>query len=298
VAKFGSIFDMLNTDYTVILFYKFIDIADPESLKIEQKKLGGSLNLKGRMIIAKEGINATLEGKNSDVEQYMETLKQDPRFADILFKESVGTGSAFTKLKIKVRPEIVTLGAGDFDIKNETAIELPAEDLEKMYQNGEDFVVLDLRNDYEIASGYFEKTIDPGLQNFRDLPQKLKELENLKNKKVVTVCTGGIRCEKATCLLKKEGFSNLYQLKDGIHTYMKKYPASNFKGTLFVFDNRMVTPVVPTENRPIVGECLYCQVATEDYANDDSVSPSRKILCCQNCFELHKDRLREAVAIK
>ena len=279
----------------VILFYKFINIADPELLKESQTALARSLNLTGRVLIATEGINATLEGEKKDIDKYIKALKKDERFADILIKESKGNGVAFPKLKVKVRPEVVTLGVGGFNPARDTASKLPAEELESWYEKNEDFVVLDLRNDYEIESGRFDKTVDPGLKNFRELTERLPELENLKDKKVVTVCTGGIRCEKATCFLKKEGFKNLYQLEDGIHTYIQKFPASHFKGTLFVFDNRMVTPVVEAENREVVGQCFYCEVKTENYANDDSVVPSKKILCCEDCFESESTNLRPSV---
>jgi len=114
---------------------------------------------------------------------------------------------------------------------------------------------------------------------------------------VVTVCTGGIRCEKATCLLKREGFKNIYQLQDGIHTYMAQFPNRHFKGTLFVFDNRMTTDVVALPAKEIIGRCLYCAGQTENYACDDSVRPSRKILCCVDCFEDRKDILRASVAV-
>lgn len=285
-------------DPIVILFYKFIQIDDPEKLRCEQMALAQSLDLKGRAIIAHEGINATFEGERENIEKYQTEFKKDPRFNDVVFKESSGTGMAFPKLSIKVRDEIVVLKAGDFDPSIETATELPADELEKWYDSGEDFVVLDLRNDYEIASGAFEKTVDPKLSNFRDLPERLPDLENLKDRKVVAVCTGGIRCEKATCLLKREGFKNIYQLKDGIHTYIKKYPGRHFKGTLFVFDNRMTTPVVNADNREIIGQCEFCQTQTENYANDDSVRPSRKILCCDGCFAKHRDSLREPVSVK
>jgi len=210
-------------------------------------------------------------------------LKSDRLFADILVKESAGTGSAFPRLTVKVRDEVVTLGAGKFNIKKDTAKRLPAKELEKLYKNDEDFVVLDLRNDYETVSGKFDKTVDLGLSNFRDLPKKLKMLKHLKNRKVIAVCTGGIRCEKATCLLKKEGFTDLYQLEDGIHTYMKEYPAHHFKGSLFVFDNRMITDVVPTKNRIVMGQCAFCAVGTESYYSDDRYRPSKKILCCKDC---------------
>ena len=231
-------------------------MADPKAVADEQRAKCAEIGLKGRVLIAEEGINATLEGTREQAEAYKAFMKNDKNFSDILIKESAGTGDAFRRLVVKVRPEIVTLGAGRFDVKKETATELPPAELQKWYENGEDFVVLDLRNDYEITSGRFEKTIDPKLANFRDLPAKLAEMGDLKNKKVLTVCTGGIRCEKATCLLKREGFTDVYQLKDGIHTYMQQYPGQHFKGSLFVFDNRMVTDVVDIPNKEIVGCCV------------------------------------------
>ena len=276
----------------IILFYKFIDIKDPEKLKIEQKELCASLNLKGRMLIAEEGINATFEGSGNDIENYKKKLWENPLFTDVVFKESKGTGNAFTKLKILVRKEVVTLNAGKFDIKKETAEEMNVEDFDKLYETNEDFAVLDLRNDFEVDVGYFEKTVNPGLKNFRDLPEKLKELKHLKNKKIVAVCTGGIRCEKATCLLKKEGFTNINQLKDGIHTYMQKYPGKRFKGSLYVFDNRLVTDVVDIPNKEIVGKCFYCGNKSEDFYSNDNVRPSLKLICCSECAKVHSGEIR------
>jgi len=233
---FCNIYFMDKGEYTIILFYKFINMENPEQFRDEQKKLCEPLGLKGRLLIGVEGINGTFEGKHKDIETYKQEMHKDPRFSDIIFKESEGTGYGFSKLKIKVRDEIVTLGAGRFDVKNETAKEMTADEFDALYESGEDFVVLDLRNDFEVEAGYFEKTLDPKLRNFRDLPAMLPKLkEQLKGKKVVSVCTGGIRCEKATCLMNREGFENMYQLKDGIHTYMAKYPGKHFKGSLFVF---------------------------------------------------------------
>lgn len=279
-------------NYLIILFYKFITIENPEQFRIEHRALCESLDLRGRMLIASEGINATFEGTEENIKKYEAALHAMPDFKDLVIKESQGTGQAFTKLKIKVRKEIVTLGAGDFDIAEETAPEITAAELEEMYAKDEDFVVLDLRNDFEVLVGQFEKTYDPKLRNFRDLTELLPKLADLKNKKVVAVCTGGIRCEKATCLLKRHNFSNLYQLKDGIHTYMQQYPTSHFKGSLFVFDNRMTTPVVEGVDREIISKCSYCQIPTEQFYSDDSVRPSVKIICCDDCFLLHQDRLR------
>ena len=146
-------------NHYVILFYKFINLPDPKAVADAQRKVCADLGLMGRVIIADEGINATLEGTREQVDAYKEFLKQDEYFFDILVKESPSEGNSFHRLSVKVRPEIVTLGAGKFDVKNQTATELPAQELQKWYENNEDFVVLDLRNDYEIASGKFEKTI-------------------------------------------------------------------------------------------------------------------------------------------
>ena len=289
---------MKKEAYTVILFYKFTKIKNPEKFKIQQRKIAKDFNLMGRMLIAKEGINATFEGTDKDIKAYEKKLMQNKLLKGIVFKESEGNGKGFTKLKIKVRPEIVTLEAGEFNVKKETAPVITATQLEKMYQKNEDFVVLDLRNDFEVRAGYFEKTINPELKNFRDLPQKVSELLYLKDKKVIAVCTGGIRCEKATCLLKKGGFKNLYQLKDGIYSYMKKYPGRHFKGSLFVFDNRITTPIVDTNEREVVGQCAYCATKCEQFYNDDSTRPSKKIICCDKYIIRRKHILRSCVSVE
>ncbi len=296
---------MKKEGFTIILFYKFAKINNPAKFRDEHKKLAAGFALKGRMLVAKEGINATFEGTNNNIKAYMRAVKKIPLFKGIVFKQSEGHGLGFTKLQVKVRPEVVTLGVGELNIKKDTAKTITATQLEKMYEAAsakgsgapkDDFVVLDLRNDFEVEAGYFEKTVNPRLKFFRDLPGKINELAHLKDKKVVAVCTGGIRCEKATVLLKKEGFTNLYQLKDGIHTYIKKYPGKRFKGSLFVFDNRIVTPVVETEDRTIVGTCKYCGVVCEQFYNDDSIRPSRKVICCDNCIVRH-NKLRPAIPV-
>lgn len=290
----------------VILFYKFTPIKNPEAFKIKQKKIAEHYNLRGRMLIAREGINATFEGKTRDIKAYIKKQKQTKLFGDVVFKDSVGNGKGFTKLQVKVRPEVVTLGVGSLNIKKDTAPVVTAQRLEQMYQKNEDFVVLDLRNDFEVQAGYFEKTVNPNLSKFKDLPKKMAELTHLRSKKVVAVCTGGIRCEKATVLLKKEGFTNLYQLKDGIYSYMKKYPGKHFKGTLFTFDNRMVTGVVDGHDNEILADCFYCGPAKranpaqrgatihKEFYNDDSVRPSKKVICCDTCIVRHK-KLRKCV---
>lgn len=287
---------MQKNNYTVILFYKFTNIKNPEAFKLQQRKIAEKFNLKGRMLIAKEGVNATLEGTTKDIGAYIKKQKQTKLFKNVVFKDSLGNGKGFTKLQVKTRPEVVTLGVGELNIKKDTAPVVTATQLQKMYDKNEEFVVLDLRNNYEVRAGYFEKTVNPKLKNFRALPQKLKQLSHLKNKKVVAVCTGGIRCEKATVLLKKEGFNNLYTLEDGIWSYMKKYPGKRFKGTLFTFDNRMTTPVVENKKREVVGQCNFCYIKCENFYNNDLVRPSKKVICCDGCIKKHSE-LRSCIPV-
>lgn len=283
-------------NFRVILFYCFTPIENPAAFRDEQKALCLSLNLKGRLLIAPEGINGTFEGAVEDIEAYKKALTALPAFKDLVFKESVGNGKGFNKLEIKAKKEVVTLGVYDLNIKEETAPEITAEELENLYAKDEDFVVLDLRNDFEVEVGRFEKTVDPKLRNFRDLPDILPSLKHLKDKKVVAVCTGGIRCEKATCLLKREGFKDLYQLKDGIHTYMQQYPASKFKGSLYVFDNRLITTVVEGAEHEVIGRCAYCGNSCEQFYSDDSQRPSRKVICCETCYPNYSSILRSCVS--
>jgi len=278
--------------YTIVLFYTFSKIKDPERFRDKQREIAESFNLKGRMLVAKEGVNATFEGKTKDIKAYIAAQKKTRLFKEVVFKDSAGNGKGFTKLIVKVRPEVVTLGIGELNIKKDTAPTVTPLQLERMYNKNEDFVVLDLRNDYEVKAGYFEKTVNPELKRFKELPEKIKGLQPLKDKKVVAVCTGGIRCEKATVLLKREGFKNIYQLKDGIHAYIKKFPGKRFKGSLFVFDNRMVTPVVDVKNREVVGKCFFCNAKCEEFYNDDSVRPSKKIICCGHCIGMHHNLRR------
>lgn len=227
--------------YTVILFYKFVNIQDPNKLLLMQRNLCQSLDLKGRIIISTEGINGTLEGLDSDIAKYTQEVSQLSIFQDILFKKSSGTSNCFPKLSIKIRDEIVTTNLIYNDQlgphRNLTGKYLSSEDLHNWYQEGREFYMVDMRNDYEYQVGRFKNSIQPqSLKHFSNLPEILPEIEHLKEKTIVTCCTGGIRCEKASGFLMYNNFTDVYQLKDGIVTYMEKYPNSNFLGKLYVFD--------------------------------------------------------------
>ncbi len=271
--------------YSIILFYKYVQIDDPEGLKKAQIELLKALGMHGRMIIAKEGINGTFEGTSENVARYMEEMKKDPRFADIHWKVSTGTGDAFPRLSVKVRPEIVSLHLHENDINpNEiTGTHLKPEELRTWYDEGREFYIVDMRNDYELKVGKFEGTIFPGLENFRDLRERVAEIENLKDKTVLTVCTGGVRCEKASGFLKTQGFKDVYQLDGGIVSYMEKFPGKDFKGSLYVFDNRITMHFDKPESHTIIAACEVCGQSSERYVNCKNLMCHRHYIVCEKC---------------
>jgi UPF0176 protein len=278
----------MNSSYEILLYYKYVTIEDPEEFLAEHRQLCQELGLKGRIIIAYEGINGTVEGTVENTQKYIDTLTSDLRFADINFKRSPGTGEAFPKLSIKVRPEIVSLHLGEKDLNpNEvTGKYISAEELHDWMESGKEFFIVDMRNDYEHQVGHFEGSILPPLENFRDLPEVLPELEHLKDKTVVTVCTGGVRCEKASGFLVANEFKDVYQLKDGIVTYMEKYPNEHFKGQLYVFDNRITMGFnLDDPKREIVGKCAKCGAASEEYVNCANLNCHKHFIVCRNCRE-------------
>ncbi len=258
----------------------------------DQKSLCERLGLKGRIIIAKEGINGTVEGTFENTEEYINVMNEDNRFADINYKKSEGTGDAFPKLSIKVRDEIVSLhlGGNDFSPMETTGKYITAEELHELIHNkNEEFYIVDMRNDYEHKVGYFENSVLPSIKNFRDLPSALPELENLKDKKVITVCTGGVRCEKASGFLVKNGFQDVYQLHNGIVTYMEKYPNEDFVGKLYVFDGRVTIGFnTDSPEHKIVSNCDKCGAISDNYIDCEYIHCKgiRHILCCKDCYSV------------
>ena len=274
-------------DFQILLFYKYVHIADPEALRDQQWQLCERLGLKGRLIVSAEGINVTLEGELGNTEKYISEITKDPRFADIHFKRSPGIGDAFPKLSVKVRPEIVSLHLGDADLDPAkfTAKHLSVDELHQWFQSGEEFYIVDMRNDYEHKSGYFRDSILAPLSNFRDLPEKINDLAHLKHKKVLTVCTGGVRCEKASGFLLESGFTDVYQLYGGIVTYMEKYPNQDFLGKLYVFDKRILMGFnTDSPEHVVIGKCDLCGKTSENYVNCANQSCHKHFICCEDCL--------------
>ncbi len=272
--------------HEILLYYKYATIRNPEAFMAEHKAFCQKRNLKGRIIIAKEGINGTLEGLTKDTRAYRKFLTSKKGFAKIHWKISEGNGGVFPRLSIKVRPEIVSLSLHkakdtDVDPRKTTGVHLKPEQLKKWFDKGEEFTIIDMRNDYEHKVGAFKGSVLPQLKNFRDLPKVLPKLKKYADKKVLTVCTGGVRCEKASGYLIKKGFKDVYQLDGGIVSYMEKYPGKHFNGALYVFDGR-VTMAFPGE-REIIGICEKCGSKTEKYADCTNDSCGSQFLCCESC---------------
>jgi len=280
-------------NYTIILFYKYVLLKNPKRIKRSQSKVLKELDIKGRKIIADKGINATLEGLNKDINKYIRYMKAVEEFKRVQFKKSKGDGTCFPNLDIKVRDEIVSsyIDKSDLNPKKVTGKYIYPDKLHKLYKENKDFKIIDMRNDYEYKIGFFKDALNPKFKNFRDLPKITKQLEKVdKNTKIVTYCTGGIRCEKASGFLVKQGFKNVYQLYGGIHKYIEKYPDGNFLGKMYVFDKRVVTDGFKNNEErkqkvTVVGICELCEGKTENYVNCALKKCNRHMLMCQKCLD-------------
>lgn len=276
-------------EYQVLLYYKYTFVKDPLATMLWQKTLCEKLSLRGRIIIAEEGINGTVEGKKQNAILYTRAMKEFEPFRKIKYKKSVGTGKAFKKLSIKVRKDIISDKITDWHVNpNEvTGKYLSAATLHGwIKKNKDDFVIVDMRNNYEHKSGHFANSVLPPMETFRDLPKVLPQLKQYTDKTVVTVCTGGVRCEKASGYLIKNGFKDVYQLKDGIVTYMEKYPNQDFKGKLYVFDERVLMGFQADHpQHEVIGTCVRCGAKSEQYVNCKNDTCHRHLICCAKCAD-------------
>jgi len=230
-------------NYRVLLYYKYVTIEDPEQFKKEHKEFCDALGLKGRILVSDEGLNGTVSGTIEQTNKYMETLRSDDRFKDINFKIDEANEHAFKKMHVRYRPEIVSLKLGEEDINPNqvSGKHLEPEEFREALLD-DDTIVLDARNDYEYDLGHFRGAVRPDIRNFRELPEWIQEnKEKFMDKKIVTYCTGGIRCEKLTGWLLKEGFENVGQLKNGIHNYGTDPETQGelWDGKMYVFDERI-----------------------------------------------------------
>lgn len=274
----------------VILYYKFIPVADPAMTVRWQKELCAKLGLKGRVIISKHGINGTLGGEIENLREYKREMNRSVIFKGITYKWSDGTGHDFPRLSVKVRDELVAFGAPDEVKVDDKGVVgggkhlKPEQVHELVKERGEDVVFFDGRNAYEASIGKFKDAVVPATQTTRDFLDDLAgdKYSDIKDKPVVTYCTGGIRCEALSALMKNRGFKEVYQIDGGIVKYGEKYGDDGlWEGALHIFDDRMVHRF--SEKSKDIGQCIYCEGKTSRYINCGNVSCNKLVLVCESC---------------
>ncbi len=266
--------------YRVLLYYLYTPIGDAESFREAQHRFCLENNLLGRIIVASEGLNGTVSGLTADCESYMTWLRADPRFVKIQFKVETHQQHTFQKLHVRVKSEIVHSDLG-VDPRVQTGTHLDPDEFNALRTDPE-VVLVDMRSRYEHAVGKFKGAITLDIDNLRELPDHLSELEHLKSKKVITYCTGGIKCEKASAYLLQQGFQNVYQLHGGIIRHGLEAGGEDFEGVCYVFDNRLTTEVNRV-NPSITSRCRGCGTPTVRMINCANPDCNDHLPLCENC---------------
>lgn len=278
----------------IILYYKFVEVPDPTSVMFWQRTLCEKLNLKGRIIISKHGINGTVGGDINEVKKYVKEMNLHPLFKKIQYKWSDGGRDDFPRLSVKVRDELVTLAPGEqFDVFNSTKGLKPKAWHDYLKKNP-DTIILDARNDYESDIGAFKgkNVVKPKIKAFRDIKPELEKLP--KDQPILTYCTGDIRCEYLSAYMKHKGFDEVYHLDGGIVKYGQEFGDDGlWEGKCFVFDERMSIPF--SEQSKDIGQCVHCGKNTSRYINCGDKSCNRLVLVCEDddretFCEIHSDK--------
>jgi UPF0176 protein len=272
------------TTYQTLLYYCYSPIVEAEQFAIDHLSFCKSLNLTGRIIVAEEGLNGTVSGTKESCEAYMAAIHADPRLAKTEFKIDNVAEPSFIKMHCRYKAEIVHSGLRDTSIINpnkQTGKHLEPEEFKKMIQE-EDVIILDVRSNYEHNLGKFKNAVTLDIENFRDFPDKINELAKYKDKKILTYCTGGIKCEKASALLLHHGFNDVYQLHGGIIKYGKEAKGEDFEGKCYVFDNRIAVDV-NTVNPTIVSKCYNCSTVTPKMINCANPECNEHVTQCDEC---------------
>ncbi len=254
VSSFCYTFIVL-TPVSITAFYAFLPFTQ-EQLQVIQsdlKQFGADHHMRGLVLLAPEGINGTVSGSDEVITQWKEHLTE--KFGRIIFKDSSADHEVFRRFFVKLKPEIVCFKDENIQPQGSHKHLIP-EEFHRVLQE-EDVVILDARNDYEVAIGKFENAVDPKIRRFHEFPEYVKQSGIPKDKKVLMYCTGGIRCEKALIAMEQQGYENVYQLEGGILAYLQKFPEGKFKGECFVFDHRVAVDqhLQPSQ---VYGLCPHC----------------------------------------
>ena len=285
--NFGNIID--EKHYTVAAFYHFTSLNNILSLQTELKKLCQRNEIFGTIVLASEGINGTVAGKQSSINCLFKWLREQPSFNEIQVKYSNSDNQAFNRLKVRIKKEIVTMGKTDINPNNVVGTYIKPENWND-FINDPETLIIDTRNDYEIAIGTFKNSTNPQTQSFREFPDWVKtELDTLPDnkrpKQIAMFCTGGIRCEKASSYLVQKGYENIFHLEGGILKYLETIPEtdSTWLGDCFVFDQR-----VSVEHGLAPGKYKMCHACRLPLAPEDLKSKNYQPgVSCPKCYGSH-----------
>lgn len=248
--------------------YQFVTLTDLNARKDHYLALGRSLNIKGTILLGKEGINIMLAGQKEAILAFETTLRDDTVFGPWQFKHSTSIRLPFRRFLVKIKPEIIATGRSEINPQQQTGAHMPPSQLRQWLDEGRDFLLLDTRNNYEIEFGAFAKAVHLQIEHFRDFASALTTLpSNAKEKPVVMYCTGGIRCEKASAMMQNQGFKEVYQLDGGILNYFEQCGGEHYQKNCYVFDDRVaITPQLTETN---IQQCQNCHqpvipISTED----------------------------------
>lgn len=294
----------------ILLYYKFTPIKDTETMKLWQKTLADGLQLRGRILVSPHGLNGTVGGELEDLKTYIKETKKFPGFKDIVFKWSDGAREDFPRMSVKTRPEIVAFDAADELRVDENGVigggvHLKPKDVHQLVkERGGDVVFFDGRNAHEAAIGKFKNAVVPDTHTSRDFIKELEsgKYDDLKDRPVVTYCTGGIRCEILSSLMKNRGFKEVYQIDGGIVKYGETFGDDGlWEGSLRVFDDRMTVDF--SDHAKVIGECSHCGGPTNNYENCAHAECNDLVLICLFCKQnpdllFHTDACREAERAK
>ncbi len=279
--------------YLVAALYKFVALPDYQQLRDSLQQCCDQHGIKGTLLLAKEGINGTIAGSHTSIHAVLAWLRSDARFAGLEHKESFAERMPFYRMKVKLKKEIVTMGVPDIDPRSIVGTYVKPEDWNQLISDPE-VVLIDTRNDYEVAIGTFKGAVDPNIKTFRDLPDWVRQQKGLEKKpKVAMFCTGGIRCEKSTAFMKAEGFDEVYHLQGGILKYLEVVPEeqSLWQGDCFVFDER-----VAVGHGLRLGEYELCRSCRHPLRSEDKKSPLYELgVSCAHCHALTSEEKKQGL---
>jgi len=262
-----------NLEFLNVAGYKFEPLENLDSVIPEFQNKCDELGLKGSVYLSPNGINFSIAGTEADIDTYIKFMEEDARFKDIPLKKTFSKTQPFRRMKVRLKKEIISLGRDDINPSELTGNYISPKELFEMYEKKEDVIVLDTRNEYETRVGIFENAIDLQLDTFRDFPSAIETLPvEYKDKQIVMYCTGGIRCEKASAVMMKAGFSDVKQLEGGVLDYFKETGGAYWNGDCFVFDERVALDKELNET-----EYIYCYICREPLSAEEKESPDFKI---------------------